>query len=94
MAEQPRPKPGSPLIAVERAKPRPRELPHAPEHEPAPWTLSQIAGAAILVICGIAVVGFFALGLPLAAIGGPSVLIVPLLGIALFMRRGMGGGRR
>lgn len=91
MSETRGPKPGGKPFEVDRAKPKPRalprELPRAPEREETPWTITQIAGAAILVVFGLCLIGFFALDLPLSAIGGPSVLIVPLVALALVFRR-------
>ncbi len=90
MTEQRPPRRESTLIKIERTEVKPRELPRAPEDERDPWTLSQIAGAAMLVVTGFAVLAFFALGLPLSLVGGPLVLALPLLGVVMFVR----GNRR
>jgi hypothetical protein len=74
----------------DQGKPEPRPLPRAPADEAAPISIGQIIVAGLLILCGIVVVGIFALGLPLAVIGGNAVLVVPLFALFFLMR----GGRR
>jgi hypothetical protein len=73
-----------------KPKPKPRQLPQAPEHDDRPISLGQIIGGGLLVLCGIALVGIFALGLPLDAIGGKAVLAIPLIALVFLMRGGRG----
>jgi hypothetical protein len=75
-----------------KPKPKPRQLPQAPEEDHAPMSLGQIIGGGLLILCGFALVAVFALGLPLEMIGGNAVLAVPLLAL-LFLMRGRRGRR-
>ncbi|WP_270936921.1 hypothetical protein [Falsiroseomonas oryzae] len=69
-------------------RPRIRELPKPPPDPPAArWALREVAIVATLAAIAVGVVGFFLLGLPLAAVGGKVVVVFGLAVVIFMLRR-------